>query len=40
VLFEERLFALDIARSKRGESPSGARDALRSWACEKVSFIL
>ena len=39
-LFEERLFEPDIARSKRGEPPSGARQRLESWLCDKLTFFL
>jgi len=39
-LFEERLFEPDIARSKRGEPPSGARARLESRLCDKLAFFL
>jgi cardiolipin synthase A/B len=39
-LVEERLFEPDIARSKAGIAPSRTSERLKSWACEKVSFIL
>ncbi|HKP20084.1 MAG TPA: phospholipase D-like domain-containing protein, partial [Thermoleophilaceae bacterium] len=39
-LFEDRLFEPDIARSKRGESPSGARNRLQCWLCDKLTYYL
>jgi cardiolipin synthase A/B len=39
-LFEERLFAPDIARSRRGESPSGAGERLESWLWDKLTYFL
>jgi len=38
--FEERLFEPDIARSKRGEPPSGTRERLQSWLCDKLTYYL
>jgi cardiolipin synthase len=40
VLFEERLFEPDIARSKRGEPPSGTHERLESWFWDKLSTFL
>jgi cardiolipin synthase A/B len=39
-LLEERLFEPDIARSTRGEPPSGARERIESWVWDKLSFVL
>ena len=39
-LLNERLFDPDIARSRRGEPPSGGRDRLRSWLCDKLTYYL
>jgi cardiolipin synthase len=39
-LMEERLFEPDIARSKRGEPPSGARSRLGSWLWDRLAFFL
>jgi phosphatidylserine/phosphatidylglycerophosphate/cardiolipin synthase-like enzyme len=39
-LFEERLFEPDIARSKRGERPSGARARFESWLWDKLTYFL
>jgi cardiolipin synthase A/B len=39
-LFEERLFEPDIARSKRGEPPSGTRERLESWLWDKLTSFL
>jgi cardiolipin synthase len=39
-LFEERLFEPDIARSKRGEPPSGPLARLESRVCDKLTFYL
>ena len=39
-LFEERLFAPDIARSRRGEPPSGTRERLESWLWDKLTSFL
>ena len=37
---EERLFEPDIARSKRGEPPAGARDRLKSRVWHKLTYFL
>ena len=39
-LLNERLFEPDIARSKRGEPPSGTRERLESWLCDKLTYYL
>jgi cardiolipin synthase len=39
-LFEERLFEPDIARSKRGDLPSGTRERFKSWFWDKLTFFL
>ncbi|HEY6076693.1 MAG TPA: phosphatidylserine/phosphatidylglycerophosphate/cardiolipin synthase family protein, partial [Gaiella sp.] len=39
-LFEERLFEPDIARSSRGEPPSGTRERLESWLWDKLTSFL
>ncbi len=39
-LFEERLFEPDIARSHRGEPPSGAGEGLESWLWDKLTYFL
>lgn len=39
-LFDERLFAPDIAASKRGEPPSGGRQRIESWLWDKLSYFL
>ena len=39
-LFEERLFEPDIARSKRGEPPSGAGERIESWLWDKLAYFL
>ena len=39
-LLNERLFEPDIARSKRGEPPSGTRERLQSWLCDKLTYYL
>ena len=39
-LFTERLFEPDIARSKRGEPPSGSRDRFQGWVCDKLTYYL
>jgi hypothetical protein len=39
-LFEERLFEPDIARSRRGEPPSGARARAASWLWDKLTYFL
>jgi cardiolipin synthase len=39
-LFEERLFEPDIARSRRGEPPSGTRERLESWLWDKLTSFL
>ena len=39
-LLEERLFEPDIARSKRGEPPSGTRERLQSWLWDKLTYYL
>ena len=39
-LVRERLFDPDIARSRRGEPPSGTRDRLETWLCDKLTYYL
>ena len=39
-LLEERLFEPDIARSKPGEPPSGAREGFESWVWDKLTYFL
>jgi cardiolipin synthase len=39
-LFEQRLFEPDIARSRRGEPPKGARARLESWLWDKLTYFL
>ena len=39
-LFEERLFEPDIARSKRGEPPSGTSEHVESWLWDKLAYFL
>jgi cardiolipin synthase len=39
-LLKERLFDPDIARSKRGQPPSGMRQRLESRLCDKVTYFL
>ena len=39
-LIDERLFAPDIARSQRGEPPSGPLARLESWLCDKLTYYL
>ncbi len=39
-LFEERLFEPDIARSHRGEPPSGVRAGIESWLWDKLTYFL
>jgi cardiolipin synthase A/B len=39
-LLNERLFEPDIARSQRGEPPSGTRERLQSWLCDKLTYYL
>ena len=39
-LFEQRLFEPDIARSKRGEPPSGARERFGSWLWGELEYFL
>ena len=39
-LLNERLFEPDVARSKRGEPPSGPRERLQSWLCDKLTYYL
>jgi cardiolipin synthase A/B len=39
-LVRERLFEPDIARSKRGEPPSGMGERLQSWLCDKLTYYL
>ena len=39
-LLNERLFEPDIARSKRGEPPSGTREQVESWLCDKLTYYL
>jgi cardiolipin synthase len=38
--FEERLFQPDIARSRPGRPPAGARDRLSSWLWDKLTYFL
>ena len=38
--FEERLFEPDIARSTRGEPPSGAGERSESWLWDKLTYFL
>jgi cardiolipin synthase A/B len=39
-LFEERLFEPDIARSRRGEPPSGFGEGIESWLWDKLTYFL
>ena len=39
-LFEERLFAPDIARSGRGVAPSRTRERIEGWLCDKLAYVL
>ena len=39
-LFEQRLFAPDIARSKRGEPSSGTKEHVESWLWDKLAWFL
>jgi cardiolipin synthase len=39
-LVTERLFEPDIARSRRGEPPSGARERVESWFWDKLTYYL
>jgi cardiolipin synthase A/B len=39
-LFEQRLFEPDIARSKRGEPPSGAGERFESWLWDTLTYFL
>lgn len=39
-LMEEQLFEPDIARSRRGEPPSGRGERLESWLWDKLTFFL
>jgi cardiolipin synthase A/B len=39
-LLEERLFEPDVARSTRGEPPSGAGERFRSWLWDKLASLL
>src|SRR5688572_28419088 len=39
-VFEERLFEPDIARSRRGEPPSGTRERVESWLGDKLTYYL
>jgi len=39
-VFEERLFEPDIARSRRGEPPSGTRERVESWLGDKLTNYL
>jgi phosphatidylserine/phosphatidylglycerophosphate/cardiolipin synthase-like enzyme len=39
-LFEERLFEPDIARSCRGEPPSGVGEGIGSWLWDKLTYFL
>jgi cardiolipin synthase A/B len=36
----ERLFEPDVARSSRGEAPSGARERMESWLWNKLAYYL
>jgi cardiolipin synthase A/B len=38
--FEQRLFEPDIARSRRGEPPAGARQRFESWLWDKLAYFL
>ena len=38
--FEERLFEPDIARSKPGQPPTGARERVESWLWDKLAYFL
>ena len=38
-LLEERLFDPDIARSKRGAPPAGARQRFESWLCGQAHVL-
>ena len=39
-LLSERLFEPDIARSKRGDAPSRARERLTGWLSDKLTYYL
>jgi phosphatidylserine/phosphatidylglycerophosphate/cardiolipin synthase-like enzyme len=39
-LFEERLFAPDIARAVGGVPPSRTRDRVESWIGDKLTYFL
>jgi phosphatidylserine/phosphatidylglycerophosphate/cardiolipin synthase-like enzyme len=39
-LLEERLFEPDIARSRRGEPPSGRGERLESWFWDRLASFL
>ena len=39
-LFEQRLFEPDIARSKKGDPSSGAKEHLQSWLWDKLAWFL
>jgi cardiolipin synthase len=39
-VLEDRLFAPDIARSKRGEPPAGTRARLDSWLADKLTYFV
>jgi cardiolipin synthase len=39
-LMEQRLFGPDIARSHAARPPSGARERLRSWLWDKLTYFL
>ena len=39
-LFEQRLFEPDIARSKKGEPSSGAKEHVQSWLWDKLAWFL
>jgi hypothetical protein len=39
-LFEERLFEPDIARSRRGEQPSGVGEGIESWLWDELTYFL
>jgi cardiolipin synthase len=39
-LFSERLLEPDIARSNPGRPPSGTRQRVESWLCDKLTYYL
>jgi phosphatidylserine/phosphatidylglycerophosphate/cardiolipin synthase-like enzyme len=39
-LMEQRLFEPDIARSRRGQPPSGVREGFESWLWDKLTYFL